>query len=296
MSNPSLQLSSPLVSADWLRDRLSHPKLVIADCRFSLMEPDSGQEAYDAGHIPSAVYFHLNQDLSGPIQPTKRGGRHPLPNVETLAQTLEAKGIGNATTVVAYDDSRFAFAARLWWLLRYLGHERVAVLDGGFSAWGDRGYPLETQRPRPAPASFTPQVQTHWVVNKAEVEAHQRQGAIVDSRSGDRYRGEQEPIDPVAGHIPGAVNRFWQEVTDAQGYGRSPEAQRQRWHGLGDAPDMVVYCGSGVTACVNLLSLELAGLGAARLYGGSWSDWCAQGGEVAVGEELGTESPRTDEA
>ncbi|MEO0409571.1 MAG: sulfurtransferase [Cyanobacteria bacterium P01_A01_bin.135] len=276
MPDPSLQLSSPLVSVDWLRDRLGHPDLVMADCRFSLMEPDAGQQAYQRGHIPGAVYFHLNQDLSGPVQPTKRGGRHPLPAVEKLVQTLEAKGIGNHTTVVTYDDSRFAFAARLWWLLRYLGHERVAILDGGFSGWCDRGYPTETAVPAPTADRFTPKVQDHWVIDKAGVEAHQqRQGVLIDSRSGDRYRGEREPIDPVAGHIPGAVNRFWQEVTDEQGYGRSPLAQRQRWQDLGDAEEMVVYCGSGVTACVNLLSLELAGLGPGKLYAGSWSDWCS---------------------
>ncbi|MGF1515823.1 MAG: sulfurtransferase [Elainellaceae cyanobacterium] len=268
---------APLVSAQWLHNHLAIPNLVIADCRFSLTEPEAGLHAYQRGHIPGAVYVHLNRDLSGPLQPSKRGGRHPLPDINKLARTLEASGIGDQTTVVAYDDSRFAFAARLWWLLRYLGHDRVAILDGGFAGWCDQGYPVEQETPAPNPQTFTPQVQTDWVVDKPGVESRQNleNTVLVDSRSGDRYRGEREPIDPVAGHIPGAVNRFWREVTDEQGCGRSPDEQRQRWQDLEAAEEIVVYCGSGVTACVNLLSLELAGLGPGKLYAGSWSDWCS---------------------
>ncbi|MGF1535784.1 MAG: sulfurtransferase [Elainellaceae cyanobacterium] len=268
---------SPLVSASWLCDRLGRPGLAIADCRFSLAEPDDGAEAYERAHIPGAVYFHLDRDLSGPLLSSRRGGRHPLPDPDKFAQTLAAAGIGNATTVIAYDDSRFAFAARLWWLLRYLGHDRVAILNGGFQGWCADGCPVEAHTPTPESQTFIPHIQARWVVDKAGVEAHQTAEAtvLVDSRSGDRYRGEREPIDPIAGHIPGAVNRFWQEVTDERGYGRSPEVQWQRWQDLKHAEEIVVYCGSGVTACVNLLSLELAGLGPGKLYGGSWSDWCS---------------------
>ncbi len=268
---------SPLVSIDWLQARLGQPDLVVVDCRFSLMEPEAGQAAYESGHIPGAVYFHLSRNLSGPVQPSGRGGRHPLPDIEKFVETLEASGIGPQTTVVAYDNSRFAFAARLWWLLRYLGHDGVAVLDGGFQGWQDQGYPIETESPAPRSQTFTPQVRENWVVDKAGVESRQnlKNIVLVDSRSGDRYRGEREPIDPVAGHIPGAVNRFWQEVTDEQGYGRSPQEQRDRWRELGDVEEIVVYCGSGVTACVNLLSLALAEIPPGKLYAGSWSDWCS---------------------
>ena len=269
----SLTPPAPLVSADWLSEHMGHPDLVIADCRFSLQQPDSGQQAYATAHIPGAQYFHLNRDLSGPVLPSRRGGRHPLPAVADLVRTLEARGIGNQTTVVAYDDSRFAFAARLWWLLRYLGHDRVAVLDGGFAGWRDRGYPTETAAPTPTPQQFTPRVQTPWVVDRDAVLARDEDAVLVDSRSGDRYRGEREPIDPVAGHVPGAVNRFWQEVTDEQGYALPSQAQRQRWQGIDG--EVMVYCGSGVTACVNLLGLALAGREPGRLYAGSWSDWCS---------------------
>ncbi|MGB3616214.1 MAG: sulfurtransferase [Elainellaceae cyanobacterium] len=280
MPDLSLQLQSPLVSADWLHARLGQPDLVIVDCRFTLMQPEAGQVAYEAGHIPGAVYVHLNRHLSSPIQSTRRGGRHPLPNINSVVQAMEARGIGNHTTVIAYDDSRFAFASRLWWLLRYLGHDRVAVLDGGFDGWKGGGYAIETEVPSPQRQIFTPNIRADWVVDKAGVEARQslETAALVDSRSGDRYRGDQEPIDPVAGHIPGAVNHFWQEVTNEQGYGRPPQEQRARWQDVADAEEIVVYCGSGVTACVNLLSLELAGLGAGKLYAGSWSDWCSYSG------------------
>ena len=280
MPDLSFQPQSPLVSADWLHAHLGQRDLVVVDCRFALMQPEAGQLAYSVGHIPGALYFHLNHHLSGPVQPTRRGGRHPLPTVEQFVQTLESSGIGNNSTVVAYDDSRFAFASRLWWLLRYLGHDRVAILDGGFDSWVQHGYAVDHDAPTLEPQTFMPAVHTNWVVDKSGVEARQgvASAALVDSRSADRYRGEREPIDPKAGHIPGAANRFWQEVTDAQGYGRSLEEQQERWRDVAEAEEIVVYCGSGVTACVNLLSLELAGLGPGTLYAGSWSDWCSYDG------------------
>lgn len=275
-----LPMFGPLVTVDWLYQNLDNPQVAIADCRFALMQPDQGSQQYLESHIPSAHYLHLNQDLSSPVG--KHGGRHPLPDSMLLAEKLTAMGIYSnppegPTLVVVYDDSRFAFASRFWWLLRYLGHRHVAVLDGGWAAWNATGHPVTNQVPSSRSGGFIPQIQTHQVIDINQVKARKdlSKVALVDSREEERYRGEREPIDPVAGHIPGAVNYPWQDVTDAQGYGRSPAEQAQRWANLASADEIIVYCGSGVTACVNLLSLELAGITTGKLYAGSWSDWCS---------------------
>lgn len=274
-----------VVTAEWLHDHLTDPAVVVVDCRFVLTEPDRGQQQYQTSHIPGACYLDLNRDLSSPVQ--QHGGRHPFPDPAALAAKLSAMGVQSASTtapdaahsqptlVVAYDDSRLAFAARLWWLLRYLGHEQVAVLDGGFAGWLAAGYPVTAEQPAPRTGHFVPRPQTDWTVDIATIQARlsDPQFVLIDSREPERYRGEREPIDPVAGHIPGAVNYPWQEVTDAQGHVYSSEQQRQRWANL-PSGERVVYCGSGVTACVNLLSLSLAGY-EAKLYPGSWSDWCS---------------------
>jgi thiosulfate/3-mercaptopyruvate sulfurtransferase len=265
----------PVVSATWLLEHLADPQVVIADCRFSLADPQFGRQQYYNSHVPGAFYLDLNQDLSSPV--AQHGGRHPLPNADKLAHKLSQIGITSQTLVVAYDDSRFAFAARLWWLLRYLGHTQVAVLDGGFKGWLASGYPVTNLIPESKPGDFVPQVYSDKVVDITILKARKElpDVILVDSRESDRYTGEREPIDPIAGHIPGAVNYPWQEATDAQGYLRSPTAQYQRWEKLQEAAEIIVYCGSGVTACVNLLSLELAGIGTGKLYAGSWSDWCS---------------------
>ncbi|MFB6274744.1 MAG: sulfurtransferase [Halothece sp.] len=269
-----------VISNDWLFNYLDDPNVVIIDCRFDLSNPSWGRQQYEASHIPGAFYLDLNQDLSSPVQ--KHGGRHPLPHPETLAQKLENMGIHfSQTNVVAYDDSRFAFAARLWWLMRYFGHDQVAVLDGGWHGWTMAGYPVSTAIPSAKTGNFTPQLQKDWVVDIEEVKARQedKNAVIIDSRDADRYRGEREPIDPVAGHIPGAVNFPWKTVTDEQGNLHSPAQQRKRWldgdPAIGENQEKIVYCGSGVTACVNLLSLHLAQLPQGKLYAGSWSDWCS---------------------
>ncbi|XGV95822.1 MAG: sulfurtransferase [Leptolyngbya sp. BL-A-14] len=272
-------MSTPVVSAAWLVAHLDDPNVAIADCRFSLMQPALGCEQYQAGHIPGAVYLDLNQDLSSPVG--EHGGRHPLPDIAQLSSKLSAMGVHSTpeaqTLVVAYDDSRLAFASRLWWLLRYLGHDRVAVLDGGFTGWQAAGYPVTQAVPTPKVGAFVPQLRSDLVVDIATVNARKAEPGVVlvDSREPERYRGEHEPIDPIAGHIPGAVNYPWQTVTDANGYLLPVEVQRQRWHDLETARELMVYCGSGVTACVNLLSLELAGIQTGKLYAGSWSDWCS---------------------
>ena len=269
-----------VVSATWLAQHLADPHLIVIDCRFDLANPQLGRQHYQTSHIPGAFYFDLNQDLSSSVAP--HGGRHPLPDPDVLAAKLTAIGVCSSqsaapTQVILYDDSRLAFAARAWWLLRYLGHKQVAVLDGGWSGWQAAGYGVTSALPSPRSGRFIPQIQPNWVADIEAVKALKDLPTVtlVDSREGDRYRGEREPIDPIAGHIPGAVNYPWQEVTDERGYLRSPLEQQQRWAALSAPAEILVYCGSGVTACVNLLSLELAGIQTGKLYAGSWSDWCS---------------------
>ena len=264
---------STMVTIAWLHEHLHDPQVVVVDCRFSLLEPDLGQQHYQTGHILGAYYFDLNRDLSSPIG--EHGGRHPLPAIAPLVERLEQMGITSETLVVAYDAARLAFAARLWWLLRYLGHDRVTVLDGGWSAWQAADYPITTALPQRAATKFIAQLRSDWVVDMAAVKARSATVVLVDAREADRYRGEREPIDPVAGHIPGAVNYPWSDLTTAAGYITSVAAQLDRWATLPADADIMVYCGSGVTACVNLLALAIAGRPPGQLYAGSWSDWCS---------------------
>jgi thiosulfate/3-mercaptopyruvate sulfurtransferase len=264
---------NPIVSADWLRLHLDDPQIVILDCRFSLMEPDSGTHQYETSHIPGAYYLHLNQDLASPVQ--AHGGRHPLPNLDTFSSKLRQMGINDDTWVVCYDSARLSYASRAWWLLRYLGHNRTLLLNGGWQAWTAMHYPTSKDYPHRRSGQFTPKIQAHWTVDIDQVKAGiSRPGTVlVDSRETVRYRGDREPIDPVAGHIPGALSYPWQQVTDERGY-ITVERQADRWTDIQDMPEIIVYCGSGVTACVNLLSLSLVGI-EAKLYVGSWSDWCS---------------------
>ncbi len=248
----------------------------IIDCRFALADPDLGRQQYQTAHLPGAEYLDLNQDLSSPVQ--IHGGRHPLPDDRVLGAKLAAMGINADTLIIAYDDSRFAFAARLWWLLRYYGHEKVAILDGGYSNWIKAGYAVRADRsPATAPGNFQPHIQSNWTVNIDLVKTIQNSPAhiLIDSREPDRYLGNTEPIDPIAGHIPGAVNYPWQTISTPEGFALSIELQQQRWAAISPDLEPIVYCGSGVTACVNLFSLHLAGIKPAKLYPGSWSDWCS---------------------
>ncbi|WP_236943652.1 sulfurtransferase [Jeongeupia sp. USM3] len=251
---------------------------VVVDCRHDLAAPDAGCKAYDAGHIPGAVFAHLETDLSGP----KSGlnGRHPLPAPEALAEWAGRAGIGARTQVVAYDASGGMFAARLWWLLRWLGHERVAVLDGGWQAWLAAGLPVSAEVAQPTAVRFDARPDATVVVDMLQVRANLDEPAclVVDARSPERYRGLGETIDPVGGHIPGAANRFFQHNLDAGGRFKPAAQLRDEWLAvLGEYPPagLICQCGSGVTACHNLFALELAGLPGARLYPGSWSEWCA---------------------
>ncbi len=269
-----MAIDKEVISCEWLSQHLDNSQIVIVDCRFSLADPQQGQQQYNINHIPGSYYLDLNRDLSSSVE--EHGGRHPLPNPWELANKLSAMGINfQKTLVIAYDDSRLAFASRLWWVLRYLGHEQVAVLDGGFTQWQNAGYPVTDVIPPNHIGKFAPQIQLQMVVDREAVINGQNYPGVVlvDSRESDRYQGIREPIDKVAGHIPGAVNYPWQEVTDSTGYLLPPEEQSRRWEKVKTADEILVYCGSGVTACVNLLSLKLAGIDIGKLYPGSWSDW-----------------------
>jgi thiosulfate/3-mercaptopyruvate sulfurtransferase len=268
-------MANMLVSSEWLANHQEDKNLVVVDCHFSLADPQLGYQQYLQGHIPGAYYLDLNRDLASPVQ--QHGGRHPLPDITTLATKLSQMGVTAQTLIVAYDDSRFAFASRLWWLLKYMGHDRIAVLEGGFSAYQSSGLPISNDLPIKREGLFVPQMRSELAVDIHDVVQRQQDPSakIVDSREGDRYQGKSEPIDPIAGHIPSAVNYPWQQVTDERGWMRSPEELKEYWSEVLNADEVVVYCGSGVTACVNLLALELAGLSTAKLYVGSWSDWCS---------------------
>ncbi|ACB52666.1 thiosulfate sulfurtransferase [Crocosphaera subtropica ATCC 51142] len=265
-----------LISSEWLTGQLPNPNLVIIDCRFRLGDPNWGYEEYLTSHIPGAYYLNLDQDLSSSV--TSHGGRHPLPNPSIFAKKLESMGIQfGETVVIAYDDLRFAFAARLWWLLRYFGHEQVAVLDGGWPGWQAKGYPVDNVTPKAKLGHFVPEPRTDWIVDIETLK--QRKDSpnviVIDSRDSDRYRGEREPIDPIAGHIQGAINSPWKCVTNDEGYMLPEPEQKGLWADFEGFKEIIVYCGSGVTACVNLLSMESVGIKGAKLYPGGWSDWCS---------------------
>jgi thiosulfate/3-mercaptopyruvate sulfurtransferase len=265
-----------LVDSEWLVQQLDNPQVVIVDCRFQLSDSSWGEEQYRQSHIKGAYYLNLNRDLSSQVQ--RHGGRHPLPDVNVLTQKFSELGIvKNQTLIVAYDDARFAFAARLWWLLRYLGHDYVVLLDGGWNDWLKHDYTVTDAIPENKPGSFSSQPNLDWLVYINTVKSAQNRDSVivVDSRDRDRYLGLNEPIDPIAGSIPGAVNHPWKEVSDESGYLKSDQTQQQLWNDLRQASEIIVYCGSGVTACVNLFSLNLAGLKNTKLYPGGWSDWCS---------------------
>lgn len=268
-----------LISAAQLQ-QLDPAELVILDCRFQLADPAYGPTVYEAGHLPEAHYLHLDYHLSG----AKNGsnGRHPLPDGQRLAVNFGALGIGPDTQVVAYDDAGGMYAARAWWLLRWLGHEAVAVLDGGFQAWQAADGAISTEAPEKRSTRFVMRPALEEVLEMDEVAANLANQAkpafqLVDARAPDRFAGENETLDPVGGHIPGARNRFFQ-LNLQDGRFKPAATLAAEWQAvLGDTPadEVVLYCGSGVTACHNKLALEHAGLSGARLYAGSWSEWCS---------------------
>lgn len=274
----------PWISVDALRARLNDPDLRLVDVRTVLGRPGAGRASFDAGHLPGAAYLDLEDDLSGPIG--DHGGRHPLPEVAAMAATLGAIGIGAGHHVVAYDDGDAMVAGRLWWTLRWLGHDAVQVLDGGFAAWAAAGGPVSTEPSAHPPVRFDPRPRPEMLVDRADVLAGlgDPDRVLVDARGAERYRGDVEPLDPRAGHVPGAVNYPYAQNLEG-GRFRSPEALRERFAPLADAREVVVYCGSGVSAAHDLMALEAAGIRGAKLYVGSWSDWVSHpDAPVALGD------------
>jgi len=264
-----------LISPAELAARLSDPDWLVADCRFELGQPAAGRAAWQAGHIPGAIHADLERDLSAPV--TAATGRHPLPPIADIAKTFSRFGIADRTQVVCYDAGNGAYASRLWWMLRYLGHDAVATLDGGFAAWVAEGRPVSTDvAARPA-AQFTARPRPQMLVDATDVAAALVRGErLVDVRGVERFAGAVEPLDTVAGHVPGAVNLPFSGNLDARGRFLEPAALAARWAavtGSDAAQPAICMCGSGVTACQQLLALEAAGISGTRLYAGSWSEW-----------------------
>lgn len=267
-----------LIDPVTLHARLGQPHWVVLDARFDLTDPPKGERLYREGHIPGARYVSLDEHLSS--AKTGTNGRHPLPSPEVAAATFGRLGLTHDDQVVVYDADAGQFAARAWWMLRWLGHHAVAVLDGGLAAWQRAGLPVSADEVRWAPATFAADVREAARVPPSDVAARLGDAArvLVDARAADRFRGENETLDPVGGHIPGAVNRFFQLNLTPEKTFKTAADLHAEWSAIcggTDASRVVMYCGSGVTACHNLLALEHAGLTGARLYPGSWSEWCS---------------------
>jgi thiosulfate/3-mercaptopyruvate sulfurtransferase len=268
----------PLVTTQELADHLDDTQWVVFDTRHDLMDVEKGRKAYAAGHIPGAYFLHVDDDLAGPK--TGRNGRHPLPDIHEFAARMNERGVTPESRVVVYDDLGGNFAVRLWWMLRWLGHERVALLDGGYPLWAKEGRAISTEVPPPRKGAFSPRPRLGATVDTPFVERFREDPAVrlLDARAAERFAGLQEPIDPVAGHVPGAVNRFWQKNLQPDGRFKTAQSLRTELEaalGGASAEKAVHMCGSGVTACHNMFAMELAGLSGGRLYPGSWSEWCA---------------------
>ena len=271
-------MPSPLISTQQLADQLSDANIVICDCRHDLMDLEKGRRAYVEGHIPDAHFLHLDEDLSG--EKTGKNGRHPLPPIEVFARKMGSIGIDGSKQVIAYDDAGGPYASRLWWILSWLGHDNVRILDGGINKWIAEGRATVRAAPIPKAATFIAAQRSGMTVNADFILANMKLplAVVVDARAPERYRGETEPIDPVAGHIPGALNRVFKNNLNVDGTFKSAANLKQEFETLlgTQSPSQVInQCGSGVTACHNLFAMEIAGLRGAKLYPGSWSEWCA---------------------
>ncbi|EOP92091.1 MULTISPECIES: sulfurtransferase [Bacillus cereus group] len=263
-----------IVTVEWLREHIEDENVRVIDCRFDLANPNWGREKYEEEHIPHALYFDLNLDLSSPI--AEHGGRHPLPSIEEFADKLSEVGIDEHMTVIAYDSQAGANAARLWWLCNYVGHEKVYILDGGFPVWKENGLPTTTEIPVVIRKTFKTNIQDHMLVSMETVRENIQAGAdvtLIDSREPKRYAGVEELVDHKAGHIPTAANYFWKDGMLQSGQFKNEAEQQGRFQNLSKDKETIVYCGSGVTACPNIIALKLAGFQNVKLYAGSWSDW-----------------------
>jgi thiosulfate/3-mercaptopyruvate sulfurtransferase len=265
-----------LITTEHLAANLHNPEWTIVDCRFDLMKPDWGYDDYQQGHILGAVYAHLDNDLADRITP--HSGRHPLPSPEKFCTTLENLGISNSTQVVVYDTSGGGYAARLWWMLKYFGHDAVALLDGGYAKWAEENRPISKGIDSKPHGIISLSLRPEMVLSTEQIVRLVGDPSIcmIDARAAVRYRGEQEPIDPVAGHIPGALNRFHVTNLSPKGVFLPPSELKSQFAALlkgASAAQAVVYCGSGVTSCHHIIAMALAGLELPRLYAGSWSEW-----------------------
>ncbi|MEB1806790.1 MAG: sulfurtransferase [Bacillaceae bacterium] len=264
-----------VVEMEWLSRHLEDPNIRIVDCRFQLGAPEEGFNAYLKDHIPGSFYFDLEKDLSSEVK--EHGGRHPLPDVEELAGKLSAAGIDEHVTVVAYDDQGGPFASRMWWLLNYLGHSKAFVLNGTYSRWKEKGYHVTDKIPQLSIRNFEVNIQSALLIERSElmekVRTKNEDYILLDSREEKRYLGIEEPVDKIAGHIPTARHFFWKDSLTANQNWKTVEQQNRRLEGLDKDKEIIVYCGSGVTACPNVLTLKEADYTKVRLYVGSWSDW-----------------------
>ncbi len=300
------------VSIKWLLARLYEPDLIVADCRFWLDNPQAGRQKYNESHIPRAIYLDLEEDLSSPI--STHGGRHPLPEPEQIAKTFGRAGISQDDRIVIYDDNKGMYASRLWWMLTYMGHTQVYILEQDFSAWKQAGFPVTDEQPIVVPKTFEARPQQQMVVDvdyvrqvserlsgstsgggtvddastssSASTPSSSISTVLIDSRVHSRYLGLEETMDKVAGHIPGAVNFFWQDVLTEAGTLKSAEQLEEHFAGLDRNAEIIVYCGSGVSACPNVVALTQIGFQNVKLYPGSWSDWVSyEEHPIATGEE-----------
>ena len=278
-------MNEPVVSCAWLAERLDDPGIRVVDTRWYLGAPGEGRRRYAEGHIHGAVFLDLDEDLAGPTGP----GRHPLPQPGVFSATLGRHGIGNQHHVAVYDQGPGSIAARLWWMLRNVGHHRVSVLDGGYLQWTSTGRPITRVEPDPPPAMFEVGQGCTATVDRHSLRSRLGAVQVIDARAPERYRGEVEPVDPAAGHIPTSLSAPTDGNLDADGMFKAPEELAARFADLGIDPavPIVSSCGSGVTACHNILALRRAGLPEAMLYPGSWSDWSSAGFPVATGPRPG---------
>lgn len=285
-----MPVMNPLIEVSELQTLLSTAANVyVADCRFNLMNPEAGQAAFSAGHIPGAQYWNLDTVLSDLTQ--QGAGRHPLPTAEAFQESLQKLGVSKGQLIVVYDDQKSAFASRAWWLLRYYGHDNVRILNGGFAAWSAAGHPISADVAPAERGDFVAVPKPAMLVTFKIVldSLETRNEVLVDARDTPRYLGEVEPLDPVAGHIPGALNKPASSAVDDNGFWLPAEQQQTRWSDIDAGDNLVLYCGSGVTACVNAVSRCLAGLPEGRVYAGSWSQWCnTPGAPVEVGNPDGS--------
>ena len=271
----------------WLFENLENDELRIIDCRYDLTDPQAGRTLYQESHIPGASYFDLKEHLSSPVK--KHGGRHPLPDLEVFKKQVEKAGIDRSKKVVAYDDGGSMYAARLWWLLNYIGQEEVYILEEGFTGWEEMDYPVSTEIPTFDSTDYKMDIQEEMLASVEDVreivESEEKTSVLIDSRAHERYLGEVEPLDRIAGHIPGAINKEWTDSLD-QGVFKSGAEQKERFSALDIDEPIVVYCGSGVSATPNYIALKMAGFTNVKLYAGSYSDWISyEDNEIATGVE-----------